>query len=225
MIGIPHIELRTRARLIMCNIRDVKNKRILDAGCGIGLYSLELANKGAQVTGVDINTKKITIAQNLANKMKIKNVFFERGDLTNLKLKSDYFDKIICSDVLEHIKNDEKAVKELFRVLKKGGEIIFTFPRANKHNAETMLEFGHVRAGYLPRDFKEKMEKIGFKSIKSGGYTYFFGKLAWNISNVVFKNKYLTVLMFYPLYALSLLDKFMPKSSDSNGLFFKAIKI
>ena len=52
-------------------------------------------------------------------------------NITKLPLEDDYFDLIICNHVLEHIENDEDAIKELYRVLKKDGKAILQVPISN----------------------------------------------------------------------------------------------
>jgi SAM-dependent methyltransferase len=58
-------------------------------------------------------------------------------DITDINFEDNYFDFIICNHVLEHVKNDKKAINELFRVLKPGGEAILQVP-ISKYNKETL---------------------------------------------------------------------------------------
>ena len=57
-------------------------------------------------------------------------------DITDISFGNDYFDFIICNHVLEHIQDDRKAMSELFRILKPGGEAILQVP-ISKYNKET----------------------------------------------------------------------------------------
>ncbi len=52
----------------------------------------------------------------------------EIADVTKLRYKSNYFDIVICVSVLEHVKDYQKAVSEIFRVLKSGGEAVIVVP-------------------------------------------------------------------------------------------------
>ena len=97
-----------------------------------------------------------------------------RNDITNLSFKNNIYDVIICSHVLEHIKNDNLALKELYRVLKTKGWGIIQIPlnRERKKTYENqkilkpkdrLIHFGredHVRIYGL--DFKQRVEKVGF---------------------------------------------------------------
>lgn len=95
-------------------------------------------------------------------------------DATNIQFKDNYFDYIIMNHVLEHIENEEKAIVELRRVLKKNtGKLILSFPICMdidtyentdaKTPEERIKEFGqrdHVRL--YGRDYKIRLEKYGF---------------------------------------------------------------
>jgi predicted SAM-dependent methyltransferase len=97
-----------------------------------------------------------------------------RADITNIPFKNDSFDVIICLHVLEHIVDDQKAMRELFRVLKPGGwgilqspidikrEITFEDPTVTSREDRARL-FGqsdHVRIYGL--DYKKRLENAGF---------------------------------------------------------------
>lgn len=226
LIGIPHTEMRTRARIIRRMLAPSNGMKLLDAGCGNGFYALTIANaaKGKNVTamGVDIGRDKIANAVKISEDAKIGNAHFEYGDLRKLKFEDETFDRIICSDVLEHIEEDEAVLGELSRVLKKDGKAIFTFPSLNEHNAKTMNEFGHVRPGYTYNDFKIKAGKKGLKIEEFTGYTYLFGKMAWGLNNFIMKIPPIAALTFYPVYWLSLLD--FLKIGTPNGLLFVVVK-
>ena len=96
-------------------------------------------------------------------------------DITDINFEDDYFDFIICNHVLEHIQDDRKAMSELFRVLKPGGEAILQVP-ISKCNKETFEDFSitspeerekyfgqkdHVRI--YGKDYRKRLEDVGFK--------------------------------------------------------------
>lgn len=100
---------------------DVKNKKILDLGCGPGLYAKTLLNKGAKIKGIDISEKMIKIAKKEAPKAE-----FKQGDSENLPYKNNEFDIVVASLVLGHIKSWDKTLEEIKRVLKKRGIFVFS---------------------------------------------------------------------------------------------------
>jgi len=232
VVGIPHTDMRTRWRMIHKYLPI--DGEIFDAGCGIGMNSLEIIDdyfshneypmKYAFVTGADISKEKIATANKLYESLPITNCKFEHGDITKLKYKDSSFDNIVCSDVLEHVKDDQSAINEIARVLRKSGKAVFTFPHVNKHNTETMKEFGHVRPGYTIESFRAKAKKAGLTLTKKEAYTYSFGKASWAINSWSFKCGPLAAALFYPIYLLTFLDKLFPIGSP-NGLCIVAEKI
>lgn len=98
-----------------------------------------------------------------------------KADICNLPFEDNSFDFILCNHVLEHIPDDEKAMKELYRVLSPGGTAILQIPqdlrRAEtfeddtitnpKERARIFGQYDHVRV--YGRDFFDKLRSIGFK--------------------------------------------------------------
>lgn len=106
-------------------IGDVKNKTVLDAGCGHGYYSIFLEKKGATVTGIDIFEKMIELAKKNAEEASIKCHFFV-CDMQDLSMfKSNMFDLVTSSIVVGYLDDLGKSFREVYRVLRPRG--IFTF--------------------------------------------------------------------------------------------------
>lgn len=102
---------------------NVKDKKVLDAGCGSGIRAKILAKKGARVTGIDISSEMLSLAKKHCKGLKIQ---FDRGSIDNLPYKNNSFDIIAASLVIHYLKNPNKAFKEFYRVLKKGGILVFS---------------------------------------------------------------------------------------------------
>lgn len=95
-------------------------------------------------------------------------------DITKIDTDTDSYDLIICYHVLEHIDNDTEAMKELFRVLKKGGNCFIQTPfkegeifedssiRLPKERQKFFGQFDHVRI-YSVEGLKKRLENVGFK--------------------------------------------------------------
>jgi ubiquinone/menaquinone biosynthesis C-methylase UbiE len=107
-------------------IGDVKGKRVLDAGCGFGYYSILLAKSGATVTGIDISERMIELAKNNAREASIKCQFFV-CDMQNLSMfAKNTFDMVVSSVVVGDLDFPEKAFSEVYRVLKHNGTFAFS---------------------------------------------------------------------------------------------------
>lgn len=101
-----------------------KTDAVLDIGCGVGQESIKCAPWVKLVTGFDLDVNNIKIAKNIAKDKKMTNVkFLVLSAERNLPFKTKCFDKVLMLDVIEHLKNREKALREAKRVLKKGGMI------------------------------------------------------------------------------------------------------
>ncbi|MCL4379740.1 class I SAM-dependent methyltransferase [Candidatus Marsarchaeota archaeon] len=98
---------------------DVNGKRVIDLGCGTGIISSLLAKKGAEVTGIDISKNMTEIA-----KTKVKNARFLVEDIEDMNLPSEYFDIGVCVLAMDYIRDIGRSLREINRVLKKGGTII-----------------------------------------------------------------------------------------------------
>jgi len=102
---------------------DVKDKKILDAGCGTGIYSRMLAEKRAEVTGIEISKKMLDIAKEYCKGLEIK---FDKGSVDELPYDDGSFDIIIASLVIHYFADPTKVFKEFHRVLKKDGILVFS---------------------------------------------------------------------------------------------------
>lgn len=104
-----------------------QGQKIVDIACGTGLISFKAAaatgNNGF-VLGNDISDKMIEIAIQLAKENNISNSKFERMDAEELKINDDEFDVALCALGLMYVPNPGTAVKEMYRVLKKGGTAV-----------------------------------------------------------------------------------------------------
>lgn len=99
---------------------NVKDKKILDYGCGSGIYTALLTKKGAKVKGFDISEEMLKIA-----KLNNPDVEFKQGSGYNIPFK-EKFDIILASLVVHYMQDWNRMFKEMGRVLNKGGIVIFS---------------------------------------------------------------------------------------------------
>ena len=149
---------------------------VLDAGCGLGRHLRHLARMPElKIFGIDKNTWALTETAKSVAAMpdaQSKDYLFSIADITKLPFADSSFDCVICSEVMEHIPDHEKALKELDRILKPQGTLAVSVPRFftericwfiswDYHNEEG----GHIRI-YKKKQLREMLTRQGFKCWK-----------------------------------------------------------
>ena len=109
---------------------NVKGKKILNLGCGLGEEAVYLAILGAKVYAIDISTQMLEFTRKLARRYKVgKRITYHHMSAENLKFDDNMFDGVLGCSILHHV-NTVKAVKEVKRTLKPGGVAVFLEPLA-----------------------------------------------------------------------------------------------
>lgn len=107
-------------------VGDLKGKTVLDAGCGEGYNTRLLAKLGASMTGVDISPKMIEFALE-EEQNRTLGIRYEVASFSDLSLFEDEsFDVVVSFMALMDCPNYKGAVKEVLRVLRPGGELVFS---------------------------------------------------------------------------------------------------
>lgn len=128
-------------------------KRVLDAGCGAGRFSIRIAQSGSKVTLLDISDGQLALAKQKINEMGPADQVegYINASVTNLKMiPDDYFDTVICyGAVLNYLFNDaKKAVDELVRVTKNDGMLLLSV-----NSLYGVLRLCAVNEGMVPESF------------------------------------------------------------------------
>ena len=147
----------------------------LDAGAGFGRHAFEAARNGATVFALDYAADEVTMTRaTFAAMIEAKEIPASgfggvlQGDATRLPFADNTFDRVVTSEVLEHIQNDVSAISELHRVLKPGGTLGVTVPTWWPEKINWMLsdEYhapksigGHVRI-YSATELKAKLRGL-----------------------------------------------------------------
>lgn len=151
--------------------------RILDLGCGFGRHAYEAARRGAHVIALDAGEDEVNgVAGTFAAMVEqgelspeTTKVGVVQGDALHLPFADGTFDRVLCSEVLEHIPNDVGAMAELARVLRPGGTMAITIPRFGPElinwalsDEYHMVPGGHVRI-YRRSVIESRLESTGLK--------------------------------------------------------------
>jgi SAM-dependent methyltransferase len=161
------------------NKLDIKpDDRILDIGCGEGRHTIKACQQNKTFcVGADfgfenlVKTKeKLKFHQDF-NDINCKNFDLSCMDVTNLPFCNNSFDIVICSEVLEHITDDQKAMAELVRILKPGKILAVSVPRFWPEKICWLLsdEYFNANMGHV-RIYKESSL---IKNIESTGVKHF----------------------------------------------------
>ncbi len=153
----------------------------LDIGSELGYFVRILASRGLEATGVDISQVKVRKARFIADTMEIKCRFFEMN-AEKLEFGSNSFDWVLCSETLEHVIDDQRAVNEMIRVSKR--HIIITVPQKSLfwrvlNRIRPVYGFKLAGAGHL-RDYtaEDLMQLFGTQvKLKKIRYCNFFSVL------------------------------------------------
>ncbi|HPC37675.1 MAG TPA: class I SAM-dependent methyltransferase [Candidatus Paceibacterota bacterium] len=108
------------------------NKKVLEIGCGVGIDGLEFARNKADYYGLDITPQSIKLAKQYFKLNNFDDGKLIIGDAENLPFPDNFLDYIYSWGVLHHTPDTEKAIAEIFRVLKPEGE--FTIMLYNRHS-------------------------------------------------------------------------------------------
>ncbi len=153
-------------------------ERVLDLGCGFGRHSYEALKRGAEVVACDLARPEVEQVRDLARLLVAEGEVDEsvmaapvQGNALRLPFDDSSFDRVIASEVLEHITDDDTAFAELARVLRPGGRLAVTVPswlaetvcwKLSSDYHAPAVPGGHVRI-YRLRDLTRKLAAAGLR--------------------------------------------------------------
>lgn len=147
---------------------------VLDVGCGAGRHAFELYRRGTRIAALDRDVSELKAVAGMFVAMQLEGEASDdasataiKGDALALPFPDGSFDRVIASEILEHIPDDETAIAELVRVLRPGGTLAITVPRWLPEKVCWMLsdvyhqnEGGHVRI-YRADELSAKVKSAG----------------------------------------------------------------
>lgn len=234
LFGIPEIGFQLRSlyfnSIINKNIGRKNLKTILDAGSGIGTYTFWLAKKfpKAKIVGGDLDKEKIEFSREFADSNNIENTSFKIFDVTKSQSNEKY-DLIVNIDVLEHIEDYKRVLKNFHKLLGKGGYLYIHTPQPNQmrifKSFKKWAHEDHLHEGYTPEELSGELKKLGFKIIDLRETFGITGKLAWELNHMSFKKGFAVAGITYPLTYLIGLTDLLKKNRKGLGTAILARKI
>jgi len=158
----------------------IDSGKVLDVGCGYGglIQDIHKYNLNFSFVGIDLSKTMVQIGREFNKDVDAR---FIRGRADKVKLKKDSFDLIICKDTFHHFKNPIAVIKNMYRLLRKGGHIYILDLKRNspealvtqvfRNIAETNIVnavqyFNSVRAAYKVNEIKELLKKAKIRGGK-----------------------------------------------------------
>ena len=189
----------------------VHNPKILDAGFGFGQYSYRMAQdvQGCEIVALDLKEEQVADCTDFFKRKGVLGVDFQVGDLTQY-VRPNYYDLVLCVDVMEHIEEDVLVLTNYQNSLIKGGMLLISTPSdqggSDVHeDGETSFIEEHVRDGYGVEDMANKLKMAGFERWEIE-YSYGkWGRISWLLSMkypMLMLNKSYFFFVLLPLYYL-----------------------
>lgn len=152
----------------------------LDCGCGRGLYTRFLVQRASRVYALEARKDCLKLTRQATRGH--DNIELILGRAESLPFKDKCFDTVVCTEVMEHIDNDEKAMAEVARVAKEGARLILSVPVppgvVDNKNKEPL---GHKREGYTLSKICILLNQNGF-TIRRYKYCFFrFSRFVLNL--------------------------------------------
>lgn len=178
------------SKLVRSTMEQYRPQQILDLGCGTGLYFDIFKNYTNNIYGIDASQQSVSLCK------KKGYLHVELADATLLPFPDEFFDFVFTSEVLEHVENYVKMLKEINRVLKPKGVLlltttcystsIFQFLRLFKGNFRQFFkEVGLYFGGYKSKEKRDTFVRKWCFEILGGHYHGFRPKILKNDINSI----------------------------------------
>lgn len=157
--------------------------RVLDVGCGLGFYVTELleaVGREGSVVGVDISADMLAVAAKRAAGH--DNARFHEADATSLPVPDASFERAVCVQVLEYVRDVPSALSEMHRALRPGGRVLVwdvdwatvSWHAIDQQLARQVLAAwdNHLTHPSLPRTFAAQLRNAGFEDVRMDAHAF-----------------------------------------------------
>jgi len=155
--------------------KDVPCGKLLDIGCGTGIYFDALAGHSQHIEAIDFSDEMIRIAREYCSQNNLNNINARKGSAEMLEYEDESFDVVIELDALHHICDLEKTLAEVSRVLKPGGHFLVFEPNVSNPliflvhalPAEERLAVSRNRPGKLVKLLEKRFDTVRWDGVCS----------------------------------------------------------
>ena len=184
------------------------NDEVINVGCGNGPQAVIYKDRYKNMVGVDINQERLDMAKQVARYFGVKNFETICANVEDIPLNKE-FDKAVAIDIVEHVIHPEKLVGEIYRLLKREGTLLITFPamhdkwelffrfigrkilrRKEKPKKEGWDPDAHEH-NYSLKEWINILERGGFVLVKSRGSTLFPPLHYYGVPRFWFSNRFI----------------------------------
>jgi len=189
-------------RWIFERMRPWLGETVLEVGCGVGNLTGLLLQHG-KVISTDVNERYLqTVENKFRGHPHLKRVLLWDIRRPPPQDLNEPIDSIVCSNVLEHIEEDEHALANFYQLLPRGGRLILLVPALKWLYNLLDQELGHVRR-YTRKELGARLRAQGFK-IRQLTFLNSFGILGWFVNGTVLRRRLL------PVRQVKLFNKLVP---------------
>lgn len=233
ILGIPFFPYHYNYNLLLKHVNFLSSDRILDVGCGDGCYLNQISRAtGCSGIGIDREESRINIANLISNSFKINTSFINR-DVESFYVFNSVkkYTKVLCMDVLEHVKKPKSLIKYFNRYLEDGGKFILRIPYKNDKKIlldQDIFSYGadkHIHSGYDEIYIKSIFKSLNYSKVSFVKHYYFLGQLTYELLERTRLYNRIIHSMVYPLFlVIFYLDRHFKFKRAPNGLLVIATK-
>ena len=186
----PAGKLRWARRVKMLSSHLKPGMTVLELGCGAGYFTQELVRSGADIVAIDVSPELLEIARSNGS---APNVQYQLGNAYELTYDDAVFDSVVGSSVLHHLEI-EKALRDVYRVLKPAGTIFFTEPNMLNPQIAVQKSIPWVKrklgdspdeTGFFRWPLGRLLEQIGYRDIQIDPFDFLHPKTPTRLINRV----------------------------------------
>lgn len=187
------IKKKEKLRLLEKTLDIEASNAILDLGCAQGILSYFLRQRGGYWVSTDLDMANLKTSMEL-----LQSNCLQIGPGI-LPFKNEAFDMVVCLDYLEHLEDDAQCLREIHRILKKGGQLILATPHTGTIFLLNRLRpllgmkiefYGHKREGYRSKELETMLTKAKFHVEKTKTFSRFFSEFIELLINFLYIKMY-----------------------------------
>lgn len=192
------------------------NEEVLEVGCGLGTDLIEYAKNGAKVSGIDLGEDQINLVKLNFELRQLPYKTIRVGNAEDLPFENESFDLVFCFGVLHHTPNTQKAIDEIYRVLKPDGQaIIMLYARGWKHYIKRCFIHGILFGKWFKHGFSwqkvyNEMSEVHGNSPKTAIYKKrHIKQMFQDFKQLTLKKRRLGEFFEYPPYRTLVFPRFV----------------